>query len=180
GGKASFTKEAGEIAWPRIDSIPFESEHRFMATYHRDADGGPWIFVKGAPERVLDICMHQLDHNGNRPIDTNYWRHISAETAAQGLRVLALACRQAAPAGDALSFKDVEAGFTLLALVGIVDPPRQEAILAIRECHRAGIRVKMITGDHAETARAIGAQLAIGGGKRAITGAEISTMNNVE
>src|SRR5690606_4291328 len=76
-----------------------------------------------------------------------------------------------------LAFADVETGYTLLALVGIIDPPREEAIVAVDECHRAGIRVKMITGDHAETARAIGAQLAIGVGKPAVTGAEVALMD---
>lgn len=180
GGKAGFTMDVAETAWPRLDSIPFESEHRFMATCHSDVDGEPWIFMKGAPERVFDFCSHELQHDAARPIDADYWRAMSTETAAQGLRTLALACKRAAPASETLNFKDVEEGFTLLALVGIVDPPREEAIQATLDCHRAGIRVKMITGDHAETARAIGAQLAIGTGKGVVTGVEISIMANVE
>jgi len=178
GGKAGFTRDAGDAAWPRIDSIPFESEHRFMATHHRDANGAPWIFVKGAPERILDICDRQLNHDGERPLDADHWRRMATDTAAQGLRLLALACKRAAPAGEHLAFGDVEAGYTLLALAGIVDPPREEAIRAVGDCHRAGIRIKMITGDHLETARAIGAQLAIGIGKPAVTGAEIAAMDD--
>ncbi|THF55589.1 cation-transporting P-type ATPase [Pseudothauera rhizosphaerae] len=178
GAKAGFTQHAGEAAWPRLDSIPFESEHRFMATWHRDADGESWIFVKGAPERVFEMCDAQLDHDGEHPLDVDYWRRMATDTAAQGLRLLALACRRSAPAGDRLGFADVETGYVLLALVGIIDPPREEAIEAVGECHHAGIRVKMITGDHAETARAIGAQLAIGIGKPAVTGAEIALMDD--
>lgn len=178
GGKAGFTQDAGETAWPRVDSIPFESEHRFMATYHRDADGAPWIFVKGAPEVILGMCNRQLDHDGEHPLDVDYWRRMATDTAAQGLRLLALACKREAPAHDHLTFSDVEQGFTLLALVGIIDPPREEAIASVGECHQAGIRVKMITGDHAETARAIGAQLAIGVGKPAMTGAEIALISD--
>ena len=178
GAKARFTRHAAETAWNRIDSIPFESQHRFMATYHRDNDDDAWIFIKGAPERVLDMCRHQLGHDGEKPLDIDYWRRMATDTAAQGLRLLALACRRTAPAGERLAFGDVEHGFTLLALVGMMDPPREEAIQAVGECHRAGIRVKMITGDHAETAKAIGAQLAIGIGKPAMTGNEVALMDD--
>jgi ATPase, P-type (transporting), HAD superfamily, subfamily IC/ATPase, P-type (transporting), HAD superfamily, subfamily IC len=178
GGKTGFTQQLGDEAWPRLDSIPFESQHRFMATYHRDSDDEPWIFVKGAPERIFEMCGGQLDHDGEHPLDVDYWRRMATGTAAQGLRLLALACKRAAPAGRHLAFGDMETGYTLLALVGIIDPPREEAMRAVGECHHAGIRVKMITGDHAETARAIGAQLAIGIGKPAITGAEVAMMDD--
>lgn len=177
GGKAGLTQAAAEAAWPRIDSIPFESEHRFMATYHRDSGGDPWIVVKGAPERILEICRRELGHGGERPLDVDYWRRMATDTAAQGLRLLALAVKRTAPPGDRLSFRDMAGEYTMLALVGIVDPPREEAIQAVMECHHAGIRVKMITGDHVETARSIGAQLAIGLGKPAVTGAEIALMD---
>ncbi|MGP1615488.1 MAG: HAD-IC family P-type ATPase, partial [Pollutimonas bauzanensis] len=160
GGKTGFTQHLGDEAWPRLDSIPFESQHRFMATYHRDSDDEPWLFVKGAPERILDMCGTQLGHDGERPLDVDYWRRMATDTAAQGLRLLTLACKRAAPQGERLCFSDAESGYVLLALVGIIDPPREEAVRAVSECHHAGIRVKMITGDHAETARAIGAQLA--------------------
>ncbi|HEY0286727.1 MAG TPA: cation-transporting P-type ATPase [Pseudomonas sp.] len=174
GGKTGLSEDA----WTRLDSIPFESQHRFMATHHRDGNGQSWIFVKGAPERILDMCDTQLNHDGEHPLDVDYWRRMITDTAAQGLRLLALACKRSTPSGDRLTFEDTESGQTLLALVGIVDPPREEAIKAVGECHHAGIRVKMITGDHAETARAIGAQLAIGVGKPTITGAEVALMND--
>ncbi|MHC6225695.1 cation-transporting P-type ATPase [Pseudomonas sp. X10] len=165
-------------AWTRLDSIPFESEHRFMATHHRDGDGQSWIFVKGAPERLLDMCTLQWGREGEQPLDVDYWRRMTTDTAAQGLRLLALACKRSAPRDGGLSLQDMDSGYTLLALVGIVDPPREEAVKAVGECHRAGIRVKMITGDHAETARAIGAQLAIGVGKPAMTGAEVAMISD--
>ncbi|TAH52095.1 MAG: cation-transporting P-type ATPase [Betaproteobacteria bacterium] len=180
GDKAGISLHAAAERLPRIDSIPFESEHRFMATHHRDRDGASWIYLKGAPERILDLCDRQLQHDGEQPLDADFWRRMATDTAAQGLRLLAIACRQASPAGDRLGFGDVQAGYTMLALVGIIDPPRAEAIDAVAECHHAGIRVKMITGDHAETARAIGAQLAIGVGKPAITGAEVALMDDAE
>ncbi len=179
GAKAGFTRHHGDEAWPRRDAIPFESQHRFMATCHRDSDDEPWIFVKGAPERIFDMCGAQFGHDGMRALDVDYWRRMATDTAAQGLRLLALACKRAAPRqGGRLSFDDMDSDFVLLALVGIIDPPREEAMRAVGECHHAGIRVKMITGDHVETARAIGAQLAIGVGKPAITGAEVSIMDD--
>ncbi|WP_068804243.1 cation-transporting P-type ATPase [Thauera phenolivorans] len=178
GAKIGFSQHLGDPAWPRLGTIPFESQHRFMATYHRDSDDEPWIFVKGAPERILDMCRAQWGHDGAQPLDVDYWRRMGTDLAAQGLRLLALACKRAAPLGERLSVADTETGYTLLALAGIIDPPREEAMRAVAECHRAGIRVKMITGDHAETARAIGAQLAIGVGKPAITGAELAMMDD--
>lgn len=178
GGKTGFTQEQGAQAWPRRDSIPFESQHRFMATLHQDGDGDAWIFAKGAPERILDMCGSQLAHDGEKPLDVDHWRRMATDTAAQGLRLLALACKRADAGKAQLDMADMEHGFMLLALVGIIDPPREEAMQAVRECHHAGIRVKMITGDHAETARAIGAQLGIGAGKPAITGAELALMDD--
>ena len=178
GQKAGFNQHIGSAEWPRLDSIPFESQHRFMATWHRDADGQSWIFVKGAPERLLDICGYERSDEGERPIEIDSWRRMANDTAAKGLRLLGLAFKRAEPAGARLEFSDIQHGFTMLGLVGIVDPPREEAIRSVAECHQAGIRVKMITGDHAETARAIGAQLAIGVGKPALTGAELSLMDD--
>ncbi|OZI72171.1 cation-transporting P-type ATPase [Bordetella genomosp. 12] len=178
GAKAGLVDETLRQAWPRLDGIPFESEHRFMATFHEPAPGQPWIFVKGAPERVLEMCQAQMGPEGEeQALDVDYWRRMATDTAAKGLRLLALACRRASPATGSLAFADMDAGFVLLALVGMMDPPRTEAIAAVDDCHRAGIQVKMITGDHAETARAIGAQLNIGVGKPVVTGAEVALMD---
>ena len=178
GAKTGFTQHLAHGAWPRLDTLPFESQHRFMATHHRDSDGAPWLFVKGAPEAVLDMCDTQFGDDGEEPLAVDYWRRMATDTAAVGLRLLALACRQGAPQGERVGFADTQRGFVLLALVGIIDPPREEAVRAVGDCHHAGIRVKMITGDHAETARAIGAQLAIGAGKPAVTGAELALMDD--
>ncbi|MEF7612746.1 HAD-IC family P-type ATPase [Aquincola sp. MAHUQ-54] len=179
GRKAGLAQGDAQARWPRCGVIPFESEHRFMATHHVDAGGQPWLFVKGAPERVLDLCHAEVGPGGEpQPLEIDTWRRWATDTAAQGLRLLGLACKRGAPAGERLAFADVEGGYTMLALVGIVDPPRAEAVQAVRQCHQAGIRVKMITGDHAETARAIGAQLAIGVGRPAVTGAEIALMDD--
>ncbi|MFL1595006.1 cation-transporting P-type ATPase [Rhodococcus ruber] len=179
GRKAGLTQQDAEHAWPRLDVVPFESEHRFMATLHRaDDDVHERIFLKGAPEKVLAACTHQLEKDGSRTVvDTAYWSTRAAETATQGLRVLALAYRDRDAVGATLDFEDAEHDFTLLALVGIIDPPREEAVVAVRECHRAGITVKMITGDHADTAAEIGTQMGLGIGSRPVTGAEIEALD---
>jgi len=164
---------------PRSDVIAFESEHRFMATLHHDHAGHGLILLKGAPERVLEMCASQRSADGgSSALDADYWRRQATDLAARGLRLLALASKPAAADQRTLNFDDVEGGLTLLALVGIIDPPREEAIAAVAECQRAGIRVKMITGDHAETARAIGAQLGIGVGLPALTGAELEMLDD--
>ncbi len=163
--------------WPRTDAIPFESEHRFMATLHHDHMGRGFVVVKGAPERVLEMCGGQRVGAGDAALDPDYWRRAATDFAARALRVLAVAVKPVGADQRSLDFSDVESGFTMLALLGSMDPPREEAIAAVAECAAAGIRVKMITGDHAETARAIGALLGIGVGRPALTGAEIELMD---
>ncbi|KWX57155.1 cation-transporting P-type ATPase [Mycobacterium sp. NAZ190054] len=166
---------------PRVSAVPFASENRIMGTLHSGADGQTSILVKGAPEKVLDICDRQHGAHGDEPVDRRHWQQMAATTAAQGLRVLAIARRHGAPqTAGVLEITDLDGGFTMLGLVGIIDPLRPEAVAAVQECHRAGIRVKIITGDHAATAREIGAQLGIGAGKPAVTGTEIASMDDAE
>ncbi|HUH87103.1 MAG TPA: cation-transporting P-type ATPase [Pusillimonas sp.] len=178
GAKAGLATRAPIDDWTRLDSIPFESENRYMATHHRDAAGLDWILAKGAPEQVLSMCTTQLEGDATREVDVDYWRRMANDIAGRGLRLLALARKAAAPQQSTLTPADMQHGFVMLALVGMIDPPREEAIYAVAQCHTAGIRVKMITGDHIDTARAVGAQLGIGVGKPAMTGAEISLMDN--
>ena len=161
---------------PRTDLIPFESAHRFMATLHHDHAGHAFVFVKGAAEAVLEMCHRQRGFGEDVPLDLPQWHSRMAETAALGQRVLALAMKAVDRSQRELNFADMDAGFTLLGMVGITDPPREEAIAAVRDCQAAGIRVKMITGDHAETARAIAAQLGIGNG-RALSGSELDALD---
>ncbi len=163
--------------WPRTDVIPFESEHRFMATLHHDHAGHAFVYLKGAPERVLDMCMYHRMRGEDKPLDRVYWEECLQRMASRGQRLLAIAYKTAAPYQRTLKFSDVETGLTLLAVVGIIDPPRVEAIAAVRECVAAGIRVKMITGDHVTTASAIAGQMGIGEPGRAVTGAQIETMD---
>ena len=162
---------------PRVDVIPFESEHRFMATLHHDHAGHGFIYLKGAPERVMDMCTLERYAGTDRPLRRNYWHERIQHMAAQGQRVLALAFSTAKTGQHELRFDDVEDGLTLLGLVGMIDPPREEAIRAIAACHAAGIDVKMITGDHAVTATAIAVQLGIGDGSTAITGQALAAMD---
>lgn len=165
---------------PRTDLIPFESEHSFMATLNHDRDGCGVIHIKGAPEHVFKMCGAERINGAQQPLQEEYWREKLHALAEQGQRVLALACKPARPGQRELQFGDVTNGLTLLGLCGMVDPPREEAMRAVAACRTAGVRVKMITGDHAVTARAIAARVGIGDGKSVISGAEIETLNVAE
>ena len=177
--KLGLQREAEQTAYARIDAIPFESEHRFMATLHRDAAGKEFLLVKGAPEVILEHCDRQAG-GGDRPmpLDRGRFEKASDALAAQGERVLALAWSEepGLSAGN-LGPADLPNNLVLLGLIGLLDPPRKEAIEAVRECHAGGIRVTMITGDHRITAAAIARLLGIGDGETAITGAEIEEMD---
>ena len=165
---------------PRTDTIPFESEHRFMATLHHDHAGHGFVLVKGAPERLLAMCSHQRRAGEDEPLDADFWHQRAEAIAGQGQRVLALAFKTAEPGQHELRFDQVETGLTLLGLTGMIDPPREDAIQAAAECRSAGIRVKMITGDHAATARAVGERMGIGDGRRVVTGPELEAMSTAE
>ncbi|HYR05128.1 MAG TPA: cation-transporting P-type ATPase [Gallionella sp.] len=160
----------------RTDLIPFESQHRFMATLHHDLEGHAFIFLKGAPEQVLEVCQFERASGDDRPLRYNYWQQAMQDAAREGLRLLAMAMH---PTGDerrALSLADVQSGFSLLGVFGIGDPPRDEAIQAVARCRAAGIDVKMITGDHLDTACAIGARFGLAA-DGALTGTEIEQMD---
>jgi magnesium-transporting ATPase (P-type) len=160
---------------PRLDAIPFESEHRFMATLHHDHAGHAFVLLKGAPERLLDLCVFDTPD----PAQTaQAWLARMEGAASAGQRVLALA-RCEVPAGTtALSMSDITERFTLLGMVGLIDPPREEAIAAIAVCQQAGVRVKMITGDHAVTAAAIGRQLGLNA-RHALTGEDVARLDDL-
>jgi len=164
--------------FPRVDTIPFESEHRFMATLHHDHAGHSFVFLKGAPEKVLEMCALQRAEGTDKPLDVRYWQERIEEIAGRGQRLIAVAFLAPVEGKQQLAFSDVEGGLTLLGMFGIIDPPRTEAIEAVRMCKSAGIKVKMITGDHALTARAIGRELGIGKGGRAVTGGELERMDD--
>jgi len=179
GNKLGFDRHVARDTYPRIDVIPFESEHKFMATLHKDAAGKRMILVKGAPEVILEHCKHQATMSGALvPIDYDYFNKASDKLAAQGERVLGLAWLEDPSISVAsLGPGDLPKNLVLIGLIGLLDPPRKEAIEAVKECHAGGIRVTMITGDHKITAAAIAKMLGIGDGKTAIAGAEIEEMD---
>ena len=160
--KAGYEPTSTAKQFPRTDEIPFDAEHRFMATAHHDHEKGQaFACVKGAPEQVLAMCSRQEGPAGATALDPLFWQAQIELLAEQGQRVLAVAIK-ALPAGKReLTFSDVEQGLLMQGLLGLIDPPREEAIAAVRDARRAGIRVKMITGDHALTARAIARQLGL-------------------
>jgi magnesium-transporting ATPase (P-type) len=176
--KAGLDPALTNEEFPRLDVIPFESEHKFMATLHRDHAGHKFIYLKGAPERIMEMCSRQRTQGEDRPLDVRYWHERIDEIALRGERVLAIATRVAEEQQQGLSFSDVTGGMTLLGLCGIIDPPRDEAMEAVKKCRSAGICVKMITGDHAVTAKAIGVQMGIGDGVTAVIGAELEGMSD--
>jgi len=178
--KANLDPEQEHKLYPRTDLIPFESEHRFMATLHHSHTGEASIFLKGAPERLLEICSQQRTGDGDVTLDTRYWNQQIDQLAARGQRVLAIACKTAPTHQTELDFNDVENGLVFLGLFGLIDPPRDEAITAVRQCQAAGIRVKMITGDHASTACAIAQQLHLAHPDDAITGNQLQQMSDAE
>ncbi len=177
--KVGLHRDAVEAAAPRLDLIPFESEHRYMATLHRMPADGPTMFLKGAPERVLPLCDRERTAGGAAPLDVAAWEKQMTQVAGEGHRLLAVAVRS--HDADAIAPADVDAGgFVFLGVLALMDPPRDEAISAVADCHRAGIQVKMITGDHAVTARSIGTMLRIGDGAEAVTGTQLEGMSDEE
>ncbi len=178
--KAGMDPEQEQQRLPRVDVIPFESDHKYMATLHHDHDGQTLIYLKGAPERILDLCTHALTRDGAREIDRRHWEQVMDAVAARGERLLAVATRTLDEKQSTLDYADIDRGrFSMLAVVGIIDPPRQEALTSIRACREAGIEVKMITGDHLATAKAIGAQLGMGNahGVMAVAGHTLDAMD---
>jgi len=177
--KLGMDRQAEQAAFPRIDAIPFESEHKFMATLHKSADGKQLLLVKGAPEVILEQCSLQQTAGGQAvPLDRGRFTKEADRLASQGERVLALAWLEDAKVQPGLGPADLPSTLVLLGLIGLLDPPRKEAIEAVKECHGGGIRVTMITGDHKITAAAIARMLGIGDGKTAITGTEIEEMDS--
>ncbi|ODM43097.1 cation-transporting P-type ATPase [Cereibacter johrii] len=161
-------KAAGGLAATRLDAIPFDSRHRFMAVLTEGPEGR-MIHVKGAPERVLSMCGDA---------DRARWHDRAEAMARRGLRVLALAEKPETSARiDAAA---LETGLSFLGLVGLIDPPRPEAVAAVAECRAAGIRVKMITGDHAGTAAAIAAQIGLENPQRVLTGADLDRLDEAQ
>ncbi len=164
---------------PRTDEIPFDTRHQFMATlHHSHEDGTAFAYIKGAPERLLTMCSRQRGILGDEPLDREFWRHETDVIAGQGRRTLAVAVKDMPKGQRDLNFADLEHGATLICLLGLIDPPRDEVLAAIRECQQAGIAVKMITGDHAATAEAIARELKLAPDPKIITGPAIDRLDD--
>jgi P-type Ca2+ transporter type 2C len=184
--KGGIDVDGTRRTFPRVGEVPFDSEYKFMATFHEMQNGGGKVvrcFVKGAPDVILGRSSSVRDADGSsRDVDA-YRERIMAENdrlAGEGLRVLAVASRDIDPAhfdANAMRAEEVQ-GLTMLALVAIVDPPRKEAGDAIARCKEAGIRARMITGDHVTTAAAIADQLGIEG--RAMSGTDFAALSDEE
>ena len=183
---ATKAQAATEVV-TRVAQVPFESANKLSATLDDVPGAGRVIHVMGAPDRLLERCTAQWAPVGTAPLDTAMWEATNDELGSQGLRVLAAAsfpaaARPAAADPDSLTLGDLDTGLVFLGLVGIVDPPRPEATAAVADCHSAGIRVKMITGDHAGTAVAIARELGIVGEDEveAVTGPQLEAMSQSE
>ena len=174
---------------PRLAEIPFESSHGYMATLHPAPEGNsmPYqLLLKGAPEKVLTMCSGVWTPGSILPLHIDEWQQAIDSFAARGQRVLALA--EADTSQPEISITNNPDGtpnlsayqFSLLGLVGIMDPPRDEARHAIAQCQQAGIRVIMVTGDHASTAAAIGSQLGLSEPLQVITGSELEGLSDPE
>jgi magnesium-transporting ATPase (P-type) len=158
--KAELSQSSLLSSTPRLDVIPFESQYQYMATLQNASPR--LIYVKGSVEAVLSRCVQMLDAQGQAiVIDRGSIEQTVEAMADRGLRVLAFAKKEVAPHQHAIDHDDLETGLIFLGLQGMIDPPRPEAIAAVRACHSAGIQVKMITGDHITTARAIAQRMGI-------------------
>jgi magnesium-transporting ATPase (P-type) len=178
-GKVAIDTRQERATWARTDVIPFDARHRFMATLNHDHEHHACIFVKGAPEQILAMCENQRAANGTtEQLESAYWYGQAESIAALGQRVLAFAVRSVSPEQTVLEHEDVNGSLTMLGMVGMIDPPREEAIKAVAECHAAGIRVIMITGDHTKTAAAIGKQIGLKKTGKVITGTELDNLDD--
>ena len=173
------TTEA-RLACPRIEEFPFSSERKRMTTIHDMDDGRRLAFMKGAPEVVLDRCASVMDEGSVNPLDAAArarLMQVSEDMGRDALRVLAIACKDLA--AGAMVEEEVESGMVLLGLVGMMDPPREEAIAAVRTCREVSIQPVMITGDHKITAVAVAREIGIyREGDLVLTGAELVAMDD--
>ena len=173
---------AAKIPLPPVDTemrskIPFDSQYKYMSTLYRLGDEEV-ILITGAPDVLFRLCQYQQTNDGLQPFDQPYWEGKIEEYAREGLRMVAAAWKPAHEGQRELDHPDLHDGVILLGIAGMMDPPRPEAITAIADCLQAGIRVKMITGDHPQTAMSIGQMLGIGNAASAITGRELEAMDD--
>jgi len=180
--KAGYSREELETTMPRIDAIPFESVHQYMATLHDLGESKPKIvYVKGSIESLCLECNVLYNKEGNLDVADAREIHNQVETMAQkGLRVLAFSRKEMPPETRTISHEDLQEGLQFLGLQGMIDPPREEAVAAVETCQQAGILVKMITGDHAGTAAAIARKIGLCGDTCSVHTREVLTGRDIE
>ncbi|MEW5496072.1 cation-transporting P-type ATPase [Enterobacter cloacae] len=161
-----------------INKIPFDSQYKYMST-HYQIGSEEQILITGAPDVIFALCAQQQTRNGAQAFDRAYWESEMERYARQGLRMVAAAFKPA-NGEHALTHDDLSHGLIFLGIAGMMDPPRPEAIDAINACQQAGIRVKMITGDHPQTAMSIGQMLGITNSEQAVTGYQLEKMDDTE
>ena len=167
------------VATQLIAKIPFDSQYKYMATQQR-IDTAERVLITGAPDVIFAMCREQMTRQGTAPFDRQYWEDEISRFASQGLRMVAAACKPARAGSTTLTHDDLREGLVFLGIAGMMDPPRPEAIDAIHACQTAGIRVKMITGDHPQTAMSIGQMLGITNSHQAMTGYQLEHMDDGE
>ena len=181
--KAGLQQHEARLRAPRVEELPFSSERKRMTTVHAMPDGRRLAFVKGAPEVILERCSATLEREGARPLadsDRAGILGVNEEMAKDALRVLGLAYKEVA-AGASTSEDAIETGLTFLGLVGMMDPPREEAVEAVRVCRQVHIRPVMITGDHKLTAMAVASEIGIyREGDLALTGDDLGKLSEEE
>ncbi len=178
--KAGFDPDQENKDYPRLDSIPFSSERRYMATLNHDHEGNHVVYVKGAPERILEMCAREQGEEDTGDLDKDAWMERAEKIAARGQRLLAVAKKDVEEKSE-LTEEEVEKGeLVFLGLFGLIDPPRDEAIESVSVCHDAGIAVKMITGDHAATARAVAKELGLKHTDKVVTGRELEDVSDAD
>ncbi|MEA5512897.1 cation-transporting P-type ATPase [Nodularia sp. UHCC 0506] len=188
--KAGWNQSKMAELIPRIDGIPFESQFQYMATLHdshdspeQAGDGGKIIYVKGSVESILSRCQQMLNANAEpEPINRELIEQQVEALATQGMRVLAFAKKVVPDEQNSVDHEDIATGLMFLGLQGMIDPPRPEVIAAVRACKTAGIQVKMITGDHVTTAKAIAERIGLekDGKVRAFEGRQLTAMDDNE
>ena len=178
--KAGLDRDAVHAALPRLDEIPFDARHRFMATLHRNQDGGAVLMIKGAPDALLPISRAQLGRDGaTMPLDDRHWQEAIDQAADEGERVLGFARRRFSAPPAVLTHELVD-DLEFVGIIGLMDPLRQEAVTAVADCRSAGIAIKMITGDHGATAIAIARQLQLADDPRVITGHGLDQVSDAD
>jgi len=178
GLKAGVDLRAIKQSYATTDFIPFESAQKFMATLNHNHQGNGLVCVKGAPEKILTMCKFQLENGEHQPLEIEYWRKHIRELAGRGQRLIAIAYKPTSVTHKVLHREDLDQDMILLGLFGLLDLPREEAVTAVSQSQDAGIKVKMVTGDHVLTARAIAKMVGIKNHEKVLTGKDLDEIDD--